>query len=132
MTGLLKNLWHAASSCLRAASLSLPSSSISRYLPTWTALMSLWPMCSRALWTVLPCGSRTAFLGVIMILAFMSETDSVRNLRQDVGQPAGKLREYFGGHRETRAEFQLAGPEAGAPRPRFFNTRMVECDLFSV
>src|SRR5690349_21171044 len=28
-------------------------------------------MCSRALWTVLPCGSSTAFFGVMIIFAFM-------------------------------------------------------------
>src|SRR5882672_8225373 len=28
-------------------------------------------MCSRAVWTVLPCGSSTAFLGVMIIFAFM-------------------------------------------------------------
>src|ERR1039457_1732611 len=71
MTGLLRKRWHASSSVLRAVSLSVPSSSISRYLPTWTALMPWWPICSRATWTVLPCGSTTAFFGVMMIFAFM-------------------------------------------------------------
>src|ERR1039457_1307750 len=33
--------------------------------------MPVCPMCSRAVWTVLPCGSRTAFFGVMMIFAFM-------------------------------------------------------------
>src|ERR1035441_3139292 len=71
MTGLLRKRWHASSSVLRAVSLSVPSSSISRYLPTWTALMPWWPICSSALRTVLPCGSTTAFLGVMMIFAFI-------------------------------------------------------------
>src|SRR5665213_3890389 len=33
--------------------------------------MPRWPMCSRAFRTVMPCGSTTAFFGVMMIFAFM-------------------------------------------------------------
>jgi hypothetical protein len=35
-------------------------------------------MCSRAFLTVMPCGSTTAFLGVMMILAFMREREDAR------------------------------------------------------
>src|SRR4051812_13498065 len=37
ITGLLRILWQASSICLRAVSLSAPSNSISKYLPTCTA-----------------------------------------------------------------------------------------------
>jgi hypothetical protein len=76
MTGLLRKRWHAEFKSSRAFSASFESSSISRYLPTCTAVIPVYPRCSSALWTVLPCGSSTARLGVIIILAFMQHERS--------------------------------------------------------
>src|ERR1017187_2239491 len=89
MTGLLRILWQASSICLRAASLSALASSISRYLPTCTAPTPVYPMCARAFCTDLPCGSSTAFFGVITIFAFIIERDSQLLVRQNVGGAEG-------------------------------------------
>src|SRR5688500_8964442 len=48
-------------------------------------------MCSRAFCTVLPCGSSTAFFGVIIILAFMKNRPQ---MRRDVRQSLHG-RQYF-------------------------------------
>ena len=44
------------------------------------SLDTRYPMCSRALWTVLPCGSSTAFFGVMMIFAFMRDSGAVARM----------------------------------------------------
>src|ERR1035441_5853138 len=90
MTGLLRILWQASSICLRAASLSTPASSISKYLPTCTAPRPVYPIWARAFCTLLPCGSSTAFFGVITIFAFMAERDSQLLVLSEGGGAGGR------------------------------------------
>src|SRR5436189_1066028 len=50
-------------------------------------------MCSSAFWTVLPCGSSTAFFGVMMIFAFISGRRGA--LGSDGGEKADERRGFF-------------------------------------
>jgi hypothetical protein len=66
-------------------------------------------MCSRAFWTVLPWGSRTAFLGVMMILAFM---------RTGAGDRSGPVPEVWRTNPGVREGFWLR-TNLYVPIPKF-------------
>src|SRR6185503_12200528 len=57
-------------------------------------------MCSSAFWTVLPCGSSTAFYGVIMILAFISKREECRTCNDECRVLSSKFKIYARGIHE--------------------------------
>src|ERR1051326_494708 len=73
-------------------------------------------MCSRAFWTAFPCGSTTAFFGVMMILAFMSRRAAPANVRSDVGERCRWTLVFFDLPRRDTASWNP--PERGLPPSR--------------
>src|SRR6266516_3417640 len=74
-------------------------------------------MCSSAFCTVLPCGSRTAFFGVIMIFAFINKPiDRPESFRGgNVGQRTGVMLGNFAGEQSIGSSSD-ATIHAGEPR----------------
>ena len=72
-------------------------------------------MCAKALWTVFPCGSSTAFFGVMIILAFMPNTIA----NQLWGKPGAEARNFReAGAGTSRPRVQFTAKDAGTSRPR--------------
>src|SRR5438132_7817449 len=69
-------------------------------------------MCSRAFCTALPCGSTTAFFGVMMILAFMSNGTVPRNVRIDGGESERRMLVFLRTEAEAVARLDTA-PQTG-------------------